>query len=69
MLFDEPATDHAKLVEQLGLKDEPQAANMMITVKRRFVRALYVEVGRTVIDPGQVEDELHELLRDLERPR
>jgi hypothetical protein len=42
---------------------------MMITVKRRFVRALYVEVGRTVIDPAQVEDELHELLRDLERPR
>ena len=69
MLFDEPPTDYATMVQRLKLKDESQAANMMITVKRRFVRALYVEVGRTVTDPAQVEDELHELLRDLERPR
>ncbi len=68
MLFDEPPTDHARLVEQLNLKDEPQAANMMITVKRRFARALYQEIGRTVIDPQQIEDELNELLHDLERP-
>ena len=69
MLFDEPPTEHAALVEQLNLKDEPQAANMMITVKRRFARALYQEIGRTVIDPEHIEDELNELLRDLERPR
>jgi len=69
MLFDEPPTDHATLVEMLNLKDESQAANMMITVKRRFARALYQEVGRTVLDPEHVEDELNELLRDLERPR
>lgn len=69
MLFNEPPTDHATLVEQLKLKDESQAANMMITVKRRFARALYQEIGRTVIDPGHIEDELLELLRDLERPR
>lgn len=69
MLLGEPATPYPALVKQLSLKDESQAANMMITVKRRFVRALYVEVGRTVIDPGDVEDELHALLRDLERPR
>ncbi len=69
MLFDEPPTDHAALVEQLSLKDESQAANMMITVKRRFARALYDEIGRTVIEPEQIEDELNELLRDLERPR
>ena len=69
MLFNDPATEYTVLVEQLNLKDESQAANMMITVKRRFVRALYIEVGRTVIDPEQVEDELHALLRDLERPR
>jgi hypothetical protein len=42
---------------------------MMITVKRRFVRALYFEIGQTVSDPMQVDDELHELLKDLERPR
>lgn len=67
MLLNEPPTDHATLVEQLHLKDESQAANMMITVKRRFARALYQEIGRTVTDPSQIEDELHELLRDLER--
>jgi RNA polymerase sigma-70 factor (ECF subfamily) len=69
MLFDEPPTDYATLVGRLRLKDESQAANMMITVKRRFVRALYFEIGQTVSDPKQVEDELHELLKDLERPR
>jgi len=69
MLFDEQPTEHATLVEMLNLKDEPQAANMMITVKRRFARALYQEIGRTVIDPEHIEDELNELLRDLERPR
>jgi RNA polymerase sigma-70 factor (ECF subfamily) len=69
MLFDEQPTDYATLVERLNLKDESQAANMMITVKRRFVRALYFEIGQTVSDPTQVEDELHELLSDLERPR
>ena len=68
MLFDEQPTEHATLVEMLNLKDEPQAANMMITVKRRFARALYAEIGRTVIDPEHVDDELNELLRDLERP-
>jgi len=41
---------------------------MMVTVKRRFVRALYKEIGRTVSDPDQIEDELRELLRNLERP-
>jgi DNA-directed RNA polymerase specialized sigma24 family protein len=69
MLFNEEPEEYSVLVERLNLKDESQAANMMITVKRRFVRALYYEIGQTVSDPQQVEDELHELLRDLERPR
>ena len=69
MLFNEEPADYTVLVERLNLKDESQAANMMVTVKRRFVRALYYEIGQTVSDPQQVEDELHELLRDLERPR
>jgi hypothetical protein len=51
----------------LDLKDSAQAANMMITVKRRFARALYDEVGQTVSEAGQIEDEIQELLRDLER--
>ncbi len=69
MLLGERPADYIVLVERLNLKDQSQAANMMITVKRRFVRALYAEVGETVMDPGQVDDELRELLRDLERPR
>ena len=50
-----------------GCKDAAQAANMMITVKRRFAKALYEEVGRTVGSPAEVEDELNALLRTLER--
>jgi len=69
VLLKDPATAYAVLVERLGLKDESQAANMMITVKRRFAKALRDEVGRTVADPSDVEDEMHALLRDLERPR
>lgn len=69
MLMGERPVDYSVLVERLNLKDQSQAANMMITVKRRFMRALYDEVGETVMDPGQVDDELRELLRDLERPR
>ena len=42
---------------------------MMITVKRRFVGALYDEISQTVSDPLHVTDEIYELLRDLERPK
>lgn len=69
MMMGDPPTDYAILLEQLKLKDQSQAANMMITVKRRFVRALYDEVGQTVSNPQQTEEEICELLRDLERPR
>jgi RNA polymerase sigma factor (sigma-70 family) len=66
MLLGEPRVPYSKLVERLELDDAGQAANMMVTVKRRFVHALVEEVGCTVHDPLQVEDELRELLRDLE---
>ncbi len=68
MLLGEPATDYAQLVEQHNIKDVSQAANMMVTVKRRFVAALYQEVARTVADVADVDDELRQLLRDLEQP-
>ncbi len=68
LFLGEPATDYAELVSRLGLKDASQAANMMVTVKRRFVRTLRAEVGRTLANPAEIEDELGELLRDLERP-
>jgi RNA polymerase sigma-70 factor (ECF subfamily) len=69
LLFGEPPVPYAVLVEQFDLKDAAQATNMMITVKRRFARALYAEVGRTVQNPEDVGDEILELLRALERPR
>ncbi len=68
MLFAEQPTEYSKLVTQLGLKNIAQAANMMVTVKRRFVAVLYLEVGRTVSDPSEIDDELRQLLSDLERP-
>jgi hypothetical protein len=67
MLFNEPRLAYSKLVERLELADAAQAANMMITVKRRFVHALVQEVAKTVADPMQVEDELRSLVQDLER--
>ena len=66
LLFGEPRLPYSKLVERLELNDAGQAANMMITVKRRFVQALLDEVSYTVSDPVQVEEELRALLREVE---
>lgn len=67
MLMGEPRLAYSKIVERLELSDAGQAANMMITVKRRFVQALIQEVAATVSDPLEVEDEMRAMLRDLER--
>jgi DNA-directed RNA polymerase specialized sigma24 family protein len=67
MLLGQPALPYADLVAELHLKDASQASNMLITIKRRFVRALQEEVSRTMIDPSQVDEEIFELLRDLEK--
>jgi len=67
MLFNDPRVPYPNLIERLNLNDAGQAANMMITVKRRFVRGLIEEVTATVNDPMQVEEELRELLREVER--
>ena len=66
MLFNEPRVPYPRLVDRLDLQDSGQAANMMVTVKRRFVQALVDEVSFTVADPLQVEEELRALLRDVE---
>jgi DNA-directed RNA polymerase specialized sigma24 family protein len=68
MLHGEKPTDYASLVDRLNLKDAGQAANMMITIKRRVARALAREVSATVGDPAEVTEELHALMRALERP-
>lgn len=59
-------TPHAQLVERFNLGGPAVSANMIVPVKRRFVRALIAEIGLTVKDPAQVEAEVHELLRALE---
>ena len=68
MFLGEPPTKYDELVDRLGIKDTSQAANMMVTVKRRFAGALCVEVGRTVTNRGEIGDEIAELLKDFERP-
>jgi RNA polymerase sigma-70 factor (ECF subfamily) len=68
-LLGDPPADYPALVVQLGLRSPSQAANMVVTVKRRLVRALLEEVQRTVGDPTEVESEIRDLLRDLERGR
>lgn len=69
MMLGDPPTPYSLLVELLDLKDAAQAANMMITVKRRFARAVYDEVGATVSEPSEIEDELRKLLESLGHPR
>lgn len=58
----------AGLAEQLGLKDEAQVSNLAITVKRRFARALKEEIATTVTDENEVDQEMRDLFRGLERP-
>ncbi|MHC4947529.1 MAG: RNA polymerase sigma factor [Planctomycetota bacterium] len=68
MLQGDRPLPYGVLVDRFGLRDAAQAANMMITVKRRFARRLYQEVRRTVSEEAEVENELRSLLQALERP-
>jgi RNA polymerase sigma-70 factor (ECF subfamily) len=68
VLFGHAPTPYHEIVKQFELKKTSQAANMLITIKRRVVRALYREVRATVVKPEQVHEELHDLLRELEPP-
>jgi RNA polymerase sigma-70 factor (ECF subfamily) len=65
-LFGTERVEYAALADQLGLDGPAQAANMVVTVKRRLARAVLGEVARTVHDPADAEQELRDLLRDLE---
>jgi len=67
MLFGEAPVSYDSLVERLDLDERSQAANMMITVKRRFARALVAETGRTLSEPDEVRLEIIDILSDLER--
>ncbi len=66
LLGDEPTPYHV-LAERLELSETAHGPNMMVTVKRRFAKAMYLEVCTTVEGAAQAEGELFELLRDIER--
>lgn len=68
ILLGEKPASYRLLVDRLELDDRSQAANMMITVKRRFARALMTEAGRTISDPAKARNEIMDILTDLERP-
>lgn len=60
-------TPYHVLLTRLDLADTAQAMNMMVTVKRRFARALHRAVQETVDDPMKVDGELRALIEELER--
>lgn len=53
---------YSALVEELGLRDLPQAASYLVNGKRALGRAISDEIGRTIADPADVEDEIRDLL-------
>ena len=59
---------YAVLVQQFGLRDVAQAANIALNARRRFIRLLRGTVRVTVSGDEEVDRELAELLRELERP-
>lgn len=66
MLKGSSPTDYATLASIHDLPSPAHAANLLVTVKRRFAQALRAEIARTVRDPQDVDDELRELLRLLD---
>lgn len=66
MLTGQGPTEYEDLIRRLKLRDASQAANLVITVKRRVVRGLIEEVRHTVQHPDQIQEELQELMRSLE---
>ena len=61
-LYGEPPESYEHLVASWGILDAAQAANMMVTVKRRFAKALVEEAESTVTDSMITKSELEDLL-------
>lgn len=66
-LFGEKPVSYEELVKHWSLRNPAQAANMMVTVKRRVARALLNEAADTVTDSMVTRMELEEL-RSLMEP-
>jgi RNA polymerase sigma-70 factor (ECF subfamily) len=59
----------AQLCRRLGVPDEAKAANMIVTVKRRFQVAVRQAVLPQVDSEDEVDDEIRELMKILSRGR
>lgn len=59
-------TEYRQLAEELDLPSATHAANLLVTVKRRFSRALRREIADTVAHPDEIEAEVRDVLRVLE---
>lgn len=64
-LQDTAAPSLADVCQEYGIGDEKKAANMTVTVKRRFQKILKRHVRRTVTSDAEVDDELREIMRFL----
>lgn len=67
LLGDGPVAAYAEIAERLGVT-EGAVKSMVRRLRKRFGVLLRAEVGRTVEDPGQVDDEIRFLLRALSGP-
>lgn len=59
-------TEYRQLAQELDLPSATHAANLLVTVKRRFARALRREIADTVAHPDEIEPEVRDVLRVLE---
>jgi RNA polymerase sigma-70 factor (ECF subfamily) len=64
-LHDAAAPSLADVCREYGIGDEKKAANMTVTIKRRFQKILKRHVRSTVISDADVDDELREIMRFL----
>ena len=61
VLNDVPPTSYTQLVAELGFQSSEQAANALVTAKRRFRRALENVVAEYVGDENDIQDEITQL--------
>lgn len=64
-LHDAAAPSLTDVCQKYGINDEKKAANMTVTVKRRFQKILKRHVRSTVASDADVDDELREIMRFL----